>query len=110
MRNEKPANNNGDPKLSDVPVKKVQVEVMKSNGDRVAAQHATLMGIALAGVIALIVGEGPFDYWGTVIGCTLLLILVAYDTPTTSRRRQLAFAAVYALCLVLTFGFILNWI
>ena len=45
-----------------------------------------------------------------MIGRTLLLILVAYDTPTESRRQQLAFGAVYALCLVLIFGFVLNFI
>ena len=110
MGNEKPANNNGAPKLSNVPVQEAQVEAKKSNGNRVAEQQPALMGVALAGVIALIVGEGPFDYWGTVIGCTLLLILVAYDTPTERLRQQLACGAVYTLCLVLIFGFVLNFI
>jgi hypothetical protein len=80
-----------------------------SNGER--AERAALLGIALAGAISVAVSSDRFDLWDTIVGITLVLILLTYDTrKPTQQIERYAFGAVYALCGLLIFGILLEYV
>jgi hypothetical protein len=70
--------------------------------------QAALFGAALAAILTLVFGEGPWEPLGTVFGFVLLSVVVAYYRPprptgwVDSLTKATAFAAVLALS-----GFIL---
>jgi hypothetical protein len=79
--------------------------------ESVQQERAALLGVALAGAIAVVVTEADWDLWSTMIGATLILVLSAYDNRADNLpRERMAFAAVYALCSTLLFGILLDFI
>jgi hypothetical protein len=65
--------------------------------ESVQQERAALLGVALAGAIAVVVTEADWDLWSTMIGATLILVLSAYDNRADNLpRERMAFAAVYA--------------
>jgi hypothetical protein len=65
------------------------------------------LGVALAGAITVVLTEGTFDLWDSLVGTILGIMLFAYDNyEDVSFRESLAFAAIYSINLVLIlFGF-----
>lgn len=58
----------------------------------------------VAGSLSLTLAKGPFEVISTVIGATLLFMLLAYDPigdqeDAASLRQDLAFGAAYVLCI-----------
>lgn len=45
-------------------------------------EHATVAGIALAAALSVAVGEGPWDFWSSMVGVMLLIILLAFVSPS----------------------------
>jgi hypothetical protein len=71
---------------------------------------AALVGAAVAAAIAIFVEPGKYTVGTTALGLTLLLLLHVYDRENSIARPQLfAFGAVWALCMLLTLGVIIEW-
>jgi hypothetical protein len=71
---------------------------------------AALIGAAVAAAIAILVEPGTYTLGTTALGLTLLLLLHVYDRENSLARPQLvAFGAVWALCMILTLGVLLEW-
>src|SRR5215204_2847770 len=85
--------------------------------------EAALLGVALAGIVALYLGPGPWGWLSSAVGITLILILLAYDPNIRYRQRSqnrwallkdhwkkhLAFSAVYALSGLVILGIFFDW-
>ena len=73
--------------------------------DRTA--QATVLGVALAGGVAVAVAPEEWDWEDTVVGLTLLAVLAGYYRPSRSSGRlelivhAIAISAVVGLCLAL---------
>jgi hypothetical protein len=73
--------------------------------DRTA--QATVLGVALAGGVAVAVAPEQWDWGDTVVGLTLLAVLAGYYRPSRSSARlelivhAMAISAVVGLCLAL---------
>jgi hypothetical protein len=70
-----------------------------------------VLGVVIAGVIASVVEPGYFTWGSTVIGLTLLFVLVAYggaDKEETG-SQSLAYGAALAFALLLIPGYLLNY-
>lgn len=71
---------------------------------------AALAGTALAGVLAVMMEKGPYDWLNLVVGLTLLLIIFGYERDHFRTTRQsVALAAVCALCSLLIFGVLIEF-
>lgn len=65
-------------------------------------ESATLLGVALAGAITVVLTEGTFDLWDSLVGMILGIMLLTYDNyQDSSFRESLAFASIYSINLVL---------
>jgi hypothetical protein len=71
-----------------------------SGGHSRPIDHAAVFGAALAAVIALTVGQGPWSPIGTVIGVLLLAVIQGfYNVPAgVGWRESIAVGAVVAAC------------
>jgi len=65
---------------------------------------ATVVGVVIAGVLAIVLLPGPYDFGSTMIGAVLLAVLVGYGTWPHRPREAVGFAAAAALTLVLLLG------
>lgn len=75
------------------------------------SEEAQVLAVALAAAVAIVVGEGPFSLWSTVTGCMLLLFLWSFPISYNHNRvEQFAIGAVFSLCVLLAFGFLLNYV
>jgi hypothetical protein len=89
------------------------IAIAEPPGDR--TDQAALMGAAIAAIITLVLGSGPWELLSSVIGVSLIAILVGFYRPQwrgTSRRevvdsltQGLALAAVGALCVCLSIAY-----
>jgi hypothetical protein len=79
--------------------------------DRRAIDHAAVFGAALAAVIVLTIGEGPWDPVDTAIGVLLLLVIGGFYTVPRGVRllEALAVAAVGTACLSVALAWPLEW-
>lgn len=70
-------------------------------------ESATLLGVALAGAVTVVLTEGTFDLWDSLVGIILGIMLLTYDNyQDDSLKESLAFAAIYSINVVLIlFGF-----
>jgi hypothetical protein len=72
-------------------------------------QSLALIGVALAGIVAVVQSPGRFDIFDAIIGITLLSVLRAYGQPRVpSDLANKAYAALWGLCLLLAVGFVLE--
>ncbi len=71
-----------------------------------ANDHVTLLGVALAGAVSMAAGEGDWQATSSLIGGTLILILVTYEPPGVGGNwlRGVSWGAVLGLCLILVAG------
>ena len=75
-------------------------------------QHAaTVVGVVVAGVLASIVVPGPYNFGSSLVGATLLGVLVGYGEPPKRDadcreygREALGYGAALAFVLLLTLG------
>lgn len=58
----------------------------------------------LAGIVAMVVSPGPFDWWASMIGLTLLAVLWGYAHEPTSLPESVGLAAAIALSIIWTIG------
>ncbi|MGY1710248.1 hypothetical protein ACI8AC_12140 [Geodermatophilus sp. SYSU D00758] len=64
---------------------------------------AALVLAGLAGSVVLFTGEGDWDAFGTVVGCLIVLVVLAFHRPVRAARAarrtllRLAFGAVVAV-------------
>jgi hypothetical protein len=85
------------------------MDTKKQNQEHI--DSAALAGATLAGVLAVLVPEGPFDWTGPVVGITLLALIYAYIwRGRRTRAQSVAVAAVVAFCSLLIFGVFLELI
>ncbi len=72
------------------------------------SQDATLIGVAVAGIISVVISEGEWDLFDTMVGLALLLVLLAYGKfrreVVGSPWEAAAVGAVFAFCVVLMVG------
>jgi hypothetical protein len=70
-----------------------------------------VVGVALAGALASILGQGDWTWASVPLGITLLLILHAFDDPTDDDAAvHLAFSAVWSLVALVALGLALQWV
>ena len=76
----------------------------------VHAESVTLLGVALAGAIAIVIGGGTFNFWTSLVGLVLVLVLIGHGSNPEglSPRQNLAFSAVFALCVIQVFGILID--
>lgn len=80
---------------------------MSSSSDREPFDAAALAGAILAGVLASMVAEGPFEWTNVAIGVTVLSLLIAYlGRRKRTVGKSIAFSTVFAYSSLLIFGFI----
>jgi hypothetical protein len=65
---------------------------------------AAVVGVVLAAVVAMAVATGPFDWWATMVGLTLLAVLWGYAHEPASRAESVGLAAAIALAVIYTIG------
>ena len=75
---------------------------------------AALLGAAVAAVLTITLAEGAWWWLDVIIGITLGFVLFAYAPtlsaqPKLARRQAAAFGGVAGLCVVLVFGYPLQW-
>jgi hypothetical protein len=80
---------------------------------RTEARHdATLIGVALAGIISVLVTEDEWDLFDSMVGVVLLLVLLAYGKfrreAVGSRLEAAAVGAVFAFCAILVIGVVID--
>ncbi|HEU5433984.1 MAG TPA: hypothetical protein VFU81_20105 [Thermomicrobiales bacterium] len=72
------------------------------------SQDATLVGVAVAGIISVVISEGAWDLFDSMVGLALLLVLLAYGKfrreVVRSPWEAIAVGAVFAFCIVLMVG------
>jgi hypothetical protein len=72
------------------------------------SQDATLVGVAVAGIISVVISEGEWDLFDSMVGLALLLVLLAYGKfrreVVNSPWEAIAVGAVFAFCVVLLVG------
>lgn len=70
------------------------------------SDSVTLVGVALAGAVAIIMGTDRFNFWTTLVGLVLFLVLVGYggSSKESTRRQDIAFSSVFPLCIVQVLG------
>jgi hypothetical protein len=77
-----------------------------------AAHDPTLLGVAFAGIVSVVVSEDEWDLFDSMIGLTLVFVLLAYGRfrreVVASRWEAIAVGAVWAFCVVLVFGFLIE--
>ncbi|HEY9402975.1 MAG TPA: hypothetical protein VIQ24_09790 [Pyrinomonadaceae bacterium] len=70
---------------------------------------AALAGAVLAGVVAVFLQKGPYDWLNGIVSITLLAVIVGYETDRYRTWCQsVALAAVCAFCMLLLLGLILE--
>ncbi len=71
-------------------------------------QDATVIGVAIAGIVSVVVTEDQWDLFDSMVGLVLLLVLLAYGRfrreVVASPWEAAAVGAVWAFCVVLVFG------
>src|SRR5690242_6677445 len=67
-----------------------------------------VVGAGLTLAVTMLQTDGPFNGWTSIVGTITLLILHAFDQPTTSFFRHAAFSAVWSLALLATIGVLIN--
>jgi hypothetical protein len=82
-----------------------------NQGGQERIQQLGVLEITLAAVVAALLLEGFFALWSSMVAATLLLGLLAYDAQQDRTKLQSAvFATLFALCTILTVGFLFNWV
>ena len=80
--------------------------------DAAAGHDPTVIGVAIAGIVSVVVTEDDWDLFDSMIGLTLVLVLLAYGRfrreVVASRWEAAAVAAVWAFCVILVFGFVID--
>ena len=73
---------------------------------------ATIIGVAFAGIVSVVVTQDEWDLYDSMVGLTLMAILLAYGRfrreVVTSRWEAVAVGAVWAFCVVLVFGVLIE--
>jgi len=83
----------------------VEARVPSAQEDEELRQRgATVVGVAIAGVLASVTLPGPYDFGSVMIGALLLAVLVGYGTWPQGKREAVGFAAAAAFTLVLLLG------
>ena len=76
--------------------------------DAAAGHDPTVIGVAIAGIVSVVVTEDDWDLFDSMIGLTLILVLLAYGRfrreVVASRWEAVAVGAVWAFCVVLVLG------
>ena len=71
--------------------------------------NPTVVGVAIAGIVSVVGDEDAWDLYDSMVGVTLVLVLLAYGRfrrqTVASRSEAVAVGAVWAFCLVLIVGF-----
>ena len=85
---------------------------MAINSNRLGGiDPAALAAATLAVAISAIAPPGPYSPIGSVIGLTVLVLILAYDVdPQRTRLQSVAFGAVCALVTVLVIGYVLEYV
>jgi uncharacterized membrane protein len=77
-------------------------------------QDATVIGVAIAGIVSVVVTEDQWDLFDSMVGLVLLLVLLAYGRfrreVVASPWEAAAVGAVFAFCAVLVFGLAIDHI
>jgi hypothetical protein len=77
-----------------------------------AGHDPTLLGVAFAGIVSVVVSEDEWDLFDSMIGLTLVFLLLAYGRfrreVVGSRWEAVAAGAVWGFCVVLVFGFLIE--
>jgi hypothetical protein len=82
-----------------------------SDQEPVRPTMPAVVGVALAGALASILGRGDWTWASVALGITLLLVLHAFDDPTdTDPAVHLAFSAVWSLVALVALGLPLQWV
>jgi hypothetical protein len=69
-----------------------------------SGEPAAVVGVVIAGVVAMVVSPGRFDWWATMVGLTLVAVLWGYAHEPRSRHESAGLAAAITLALVYTAG------
>jgi len=77
-----------------------------------SAHDPAVIGVALAAIVSVVVDEDAWDLYDSLVGVTLILVLLAYGRfrrrTVATRSEALAVGAVWAFCVVLVFGFAID--
>lgn len=77
-----------------------------------AGHDATVVGVAIAGIVSVVVSEDEWDLFDSMVGLTLVFVLLAYGRfrreVVSSRWEAVAVGAVWAFCVVLVFGVLIE--
>lgn len=69
------------------------------------ADFTAIFGVALAGAITVAITDGDFDGWDTIVGLTLISILLTHDfSEKLGKREIIAFSATWGLTILITIG------
>ena len=76
------------------------------------AHDATIIGVAFAGIVSVVVTQDEWDLFDSMVGLTLMAVLLAYGRfrreVVTSPWEAVAVGAVWAFCVVLVFGVLIE--
>lgn len=82
-------------------------------GNRETIDQAALMGAGLAATVTLVLGEGAYSLFSTIVGVSLIVVLIGYYRPVWepqkrwrhTLRRAVAHGAVTGLCASVTMAY-----
>jgi hypothetical protein len=76
-----------------------------------AAQHATVLGVVIAGILVSFAAAGPYSWASTLIGVVLLALLVGYGGGwPSSELEAVGYAAAVAFTVVLALSLPFEWL
>jgi uncharacterized membrane protein len=96
--------------LTDEHISKGRAQMANNLSEKDRTDQAALVGVALAGALATTLSPGLYGWFSTVVGVTLLLVLLAYYRPTSpySVRKSAALGAVSGICVILALGWLIQ--
>lgn len=72
----------------------------------------TVVGVAIAGIVSVIVSEDDWDLYDSLVGVALILVLLAYGRfrreVVASPWEAVAVGGVWSFCLLLVFGLVID--
>ncbi len=79
-----------------------------------ATHDPTVVGVAVACIVSVVIDADEWDLYDSLVGVTLVLVLLAYGRfrwqTVASRSEALAVGAVWAFCVILVFGVVIDGI
>jgi hypothetical protein len=87
--------------------------IHRQQGTRETIDQAALMGAGLAATVTLVLGEGAYSLFSTIVGVSLILVVTGYYRPVWERQkrwrhmlwRAVALGAVIGLCASVTMAY-----